>query len=89
LQKIVHVQNRTEANPARAQLCNAYFLLTVDLTAFWGCQSSNSKGWCSAFQCKLFVLNKYFLPNYEKNGADPSCRFWEKRKKRTLLFRKM
>jgi len=31
------------------------------------------------------VMNKFFLLNPEKNfGADPSCRFREKRKKRTF-----
>jgi len=31
------------------------------------------------------VINKFFLLNPEKKfGADPSCRFREKRKKRTL-----
>jgi len=27
------------------------------------------------------AINKYFLLNSEKNGADPFCRFQEKRKK--------
>jgi len=33
----------------------------------------------------LVVMNKCFLLNLEKQfGADPSCRFQEKRKKRTF-----
>jgi len=31
------------------------------------------------------VINKCFLLNPEKNGADPSYRFREKSKKRTLI----
>jgi len=41
---------------------------------------------CIAFQCRLYVvINKCFLLNPEKNGADSSCRF---REKRTFNFEK-
>jgi len=42
------------------------------------------KGRVHCFSMQV-VVNKYFLLNPEKNfGVDPSCRFREKRKKRTF-----
>jgi len=43
----------------------------------------------ASYNEQVFLMNKYFLLNTEKNfGADPFCRFREKCKKRTLYFRK-
>jgi len=58
--------------------------LDPDASFFKGKVFSSLKGQVQCFSMQIVMNKCFFLNPEQKNGANPSCRFHEKRKKRTL-----